>query len=152
MLISEAFPPERRARAIGIWGSITGMAVTVAPLVGGAIVSGLAWRWIFWVNVPIGVAVLAAGLTRLARSPKVSARIDLVGMLLGAVHRRRHRLCRPGRPTIGWTSAQVLTAGIGGLLLASPTHQRHGVGGSVHAVNRRPKAARIIRPSRVSLA
>jgi len=76
VLISEVFPPQQRARAIGIWGAITGMAVAVAPLAGGAIVSGLAWRWIFWVNVPIGVAVLAAGLTRLARSPKVSARID----------------------------------------------------------------------------
>jgi MFS family permease len=84
VLISEAFPPEQRARAIRIWGSITGMAVAIVPLVGGAIVSGLAWRWMFWVNVPIGVAVLAAGLTRLARSPKVSARIDLVGILLGA--------------------------------------------------------------------
>ncbi len=49
-------------------------------------------------------------------------------------------------------TATSLTAGIGGLVLASPTHQRHGVGGSVHAVNRRPKAARIIHPSRVSLA
>jgi MFS family permease len=84
VLISEVFPPQQRARAIGIWGAITGMAVAVAPLAGGAIVSGLAWRWIFWVNVPIGVAVLASGLTRLARSPKVSARIDLAGMLVGA--------------------------------------------------------------------
>jgi MFS family permease len=101
VLTSDAFPPQQRARAIGIWGSITGMAVAVAPLVGGAIVSGLAWRWIFWVNVPIGVAVLAAGLTRLARSPKVSARIDLVGMLLGAFAvgaPRRRQLSQTLRP------------------------------------------------------
>ena len=118
VLISEVFPPQQRARAIGIWGAITGMAVAVAPLVGGAIVSGLAWRWIFWVNVPIGVAVLAAGLTRLARSPKVSARIDLVGMLLGAFAVGAIAYAIQEGPTVGWTSAQVLTAGIGGLVLA----------------------------------
>jgi hypothetical protein len=97
------------------------MAVAVAPLVGGAIVSGLAWRWIFWVNVPIGVAVLAAGLTRLARSPKVSARIDLAGMLLGAFAVGAIAYAIQEGPTVGWASAQVLTAGIGGLVLAGAT-------------------------------
>src|ERR1700677_4366559 len=121
VLISEAFPPEQRARAIGIWGAITGMAVAVAPLVGGAIVSGLAWRWIFWVNVPIGVAVLAAGLTRLARSPRVSARIDLAGMLLGASAVGGVAYAVQEGPAVGWTSAQVLTAGIGGLVVAGVT-------------------------------
>jgi MFS family permease len=109
------------AVVLGIWGAITGMAVAVAPLVGGAIVSGLAWRWIFWVNVPIGVAVLAAGLTRLARSPKVSARIDLAGMLLGAFAVGAVAYAVQEGPTVGWTSAQVLTAGIGGLVLAGAT-------------------------------
>jgi EmrB/QacA subfamily drug resistance transporter len=121
VLISEVFPPQQRARAIGIWGAITGMAVAVAPLAGGAIVSGLAWRWIFWVNVPIGVAVLAAGLTRLARSPKVSARIDLAGMLLGAFAVGAIAYAVQEGPTVGWTSAQILTAGIGGLVLAGAT-------------------------------
>lgn len=83
--------------------------------------SGLTWRWIFWVNVPIGVAVLAAGLTRLARSPKVSARIDLAGMLLGAFAVGAIAYAIQEGPTVGWTSAQVLTAGIGGLVLAGAT-------------------------------
>ena len=57
-LISEAFPPERRATALGIWGGITGLGVAIGPFVGGAVVEGLAWQWIFWINVPIGMALI----------------------------------------------------------------------------------------------
>src|SRR3954451_1414496 len=53
-LLSAAFPPERRGAAIGIFSAITGIAVASGPLVGGAIVEGISWEWIFWVNVPIG--------------------------------------------------------------------------------------------------
>src|SRR5918999_5671186 len=51
-LISEAFPPDRRAAALGIWGGISGLGVAVGPFVGGAGVEGIAWQWIFWTNVP----------------------------------------------------------------------------------------------------
>src|ERR671918_711794 len=57
-LISEAFPPERRAAALGIWGGISGLGVALGPVVGGAVVEGIAWQWIFWVNVPIGLALI----------------------------------------------------------------------------------------------
>ena len=53
-LISEAFPAEKRGAAIGIWGGITGLGVAAGPVVGGAIVQGISWQWIFWLNVPSG--------------------------------------------------------------------------------------------------
>ena len=57
-LLSVAFPPERRGAAIGLFSAVTGIAVASGPLVGGAIVEGLAWEWIFWLNVPIGLAAI----------------------------------------------------------------------------------------------
>jgi EmrB/QacA subfamily drug resistance transporter len=121
VLISEVFPPAQQAKAIGIWGAITGMAVAVAPVVGGAIVSGLAWRWIFWVNVPVGLAVLAAGMLRLARTPKVSTHLDLIGVVLGGSAVGALAYGVQEGPTAGWASAQVLAAAIAGVILACAT-------------------------------
>src|SRR5919108_75502 len=79
-LLAEAFPPERRGAALGIWSGISGMGVALGPLVGGAVVDGLSWQWIFWINVPMGVALLplAAGLLRESRGP--ARRLDLPGL------------------------------------------------------------------------
>src|SRR5215213_23251 len=57
-LVSSAFPPERRGWALGIFFAVTGLAVASGPLIGGAIAEGLAWQWIFWLNVPIGLALV----------------------------------------------------------------------------------------------
>src|ERR687887_176368 len=54
-LLSAAFPPERRGTAIGLFSAVTGIAVAIGPLVGGAIAQGIDWEWIFWLNVPIGL-------------------------------------------------------------------------------------------------
>src|SRR6476660_54181 len=67
-LISAAFPPERRGRAIGMYFAVTGLAVASGPVVGGAITQGLAWEWIFWVNVPIGIALVPLVLGRMRES------------------------------------------------------------------------------------
>src|SRR3982751_1101885 len=55
-VLSASVPAERRGLALGIWGGISGLAVALGPLVGGAIVTGISWHWIFWLNVPIGLA------------------------------------------------------------------------------------------------
>lgn len=60
-LITDVTPSQAHGKALGIWGAFTGMAVATGPLVGGAVVDGLSWQWIFWLNVPVGVA---AGLIR----------------------------------------------------------------------------------------
>ena len=57
-ILSAAVPPERRAVALGAWGGIAGLAIAIGPLVGGAIAEGLAWQWIFWINVPIGLIAI----------------------------------------------------------------------------------------------
>jgi MFS family permease len=67
-LLSAAFPPERRAWALGIFSAVTGIAVLGGPVLGGAIAQGLAWEWIFWLNVPIGLAVVAPTRRRMPES------------------------------------------------------------------------------------
>ena len=67
-LLSAAFPPEKRGAAIGIFSAITGLAVASGPLMGGAVVEGLDWEWIFWINVPIGLAFIPLVLTQMNES------------------------------------------------------------------------------------
>ncbi len=81
-LIAQAFQGKDRGTAFGIYGGVIGGAVAVGPLVGGAITSGIGWRWIFFVNVPIGVVAIFVTLTRIAKSKDVRARsVDWVGFI-----------------------------------------------------------------------
>src|SRR5881628_4118464 len=64
-LLSAAVPAEKRGVALGAWGGIGGLAVAIGPLVGGAVVSGLSWQWIFWINVPLGLVLAPLALLRL---------------------------------------------------------------------------------------
>src|SRR5918912_726377 len=79
-LLSAAVPPARRGLALGAWGGMSGLAVALGPLVGGAVVSGISWHWIFWLNVPIGVALIPLALTRLDETYGPSNRLDLPGL------------------------------------------------------------------------
>ena len=79
MLISEAYPLSRRGMVVGALGAITGIAVGLGPVVGGAIVQGLAWQWAFWLNVPVGLALVAIGRRALAASRGPARRLDLAG-------------------------------------------------------------------------
>src|SRR3954466_43523 len=81
-LLAEAFPPERRGAALGIWAGISGVGIALGPLVGGAVVDGLSWQWIFWINVPMGIALLplAAGFLNESHGP--ASRLDLPGVAL----------------------------------------------------------------------
>jgi EmrB/QacA subfamily drug resistance transporter len=81
-LLSEAFPPERRGWALGLYSGITGLAVLGGPVIGGAVTQGLAWQWVFWLNVPIGLAAIPLVLTRISESYGSRARLDMPGLLL----------------------------------------------------------------------
>jgi MFS family permease len=72
-LISAAFPAEKRGAAIGVWGGITGLGVAAGPVVGGAVVQGISWQWIFWLNVPVGTAAAALAPSRQAAARLMAA-------------------------------------------------------------------------------
>jgi EmrB/QacA subfamily drug resistance transporter len=81
-ILTSAFPPQRRGAIIGIWGGLGGLAVAGGPLIGGAVTQGLDWHWIFWLNVPIGVAALALSRARLPESRGGDASLDLPALVL----------------------------------------------------------------------
>jgi len=81
-LVNTAFPPEKRAAAIGIWSGISGLGLSIGPLVGGAIIEGAPWEMIFWINVPIGVLAVLFGMRWLNESKGESRPVDPFGILL----------------------------------------------------------------------
>lgn len=81
-LLGAAFPPELRPRALGVFASVSGVAVPLGPLVGGAVVEGISWPWIFWINVPLGVVLLCLALTRIEESRGPDGAVDLPGLVL----------------------------------------------------------------------
>jgi EmrB/QacA subfamily drug resistance transporter len=118
-LLSAAFPPERRAAALGLFSGVTGLAVLAGPVVGGAITQGIAWQWIFWLNVPIGAALAPLAWRRLGESYGPAARLDLPGLglvtagALGLVW----GLVRGN--AAGWGSAEVVGAVAAGVALVA---------------------------------
>jgi len=81
-ILSAAVPPGKRGVALGAWGGIGGLAVALGPLIGGAVVSGLSWQWIFWINVPVGLVLVPLALRRLDETHGPSKRLDLPGVAL----------------------------------------------------------------------
>lgn len=109
-LISEAFPAEKRGVAIGLWGGVTGLGVAAGPVLGGAVTEGLSWQWIFWLNVPIGLAMLPFAATKLRESHGTRPQLDIVGLLLAAVALTGLAWAPVRAPEAGWGSAEVLGA------------------------------------------
>ena len=116
-LLAGAFPAEKRGLAIGAWSGISGLGVALGPLVGGAVVDGISWQWIFWLNVPIGIALLPIAARRLTESHGPARSLDLPGVglasagLLGVVY----GIVRGAE--LGWTSATVLGSMTAGAVL-----------------------------------
>ncbi|MGH8922266.1 MAG: DHA2 family efflux MFS transporter permease subunit, partial [Actinomycetes bacterium] len=115
-LISAVAPPERRGAVLGLWGAVAGLAVAVGPLIGGAITEGASWQWIFWLNVPIGLAVLPL-LRRVPESYGTRNPLDVPGVLLGSsgLFGIVYALVRSNR--FGWTSPEVLLPMLAGLMV-----------------------------------
>lgn len=117
-LLSDAVPPERRGRALGIFEGVTGLATIAGPPVGGSLAQSVGWEWIFWINVPIAVAVIFLARARIPESHGPDAAIDIVGLLLitGAGFGLIWALVRGNES--GWTSAGILAALVAGAGLA----------------------------------
>jgi EmrB/QacA subfamily drug resistance transporter len=118
-LISEAFPVEKRSTAIGIWGGIAGMAVAAGPVVGGAIIEGIDWHWIFWINVPIGLLLVPLCLKRLSESYGTRPQLDVLGVVLsaGGVLGITWALVRAN--IAGWGSPEVIGTLLAGLVVGA---------------------------------
>ena len=118
-LLSASVPAARRGAALGVWGAASGLAVALGPLVGGAVTQGMSWQWIFWINVPIGLALLPVALFRLPESAGHKARLDVPGVVLAAAGLFGVVLGLVRAGDFGWGSAEVLLpVAVGGLLLA----------------------------------
>jgi len=113
-LITDVTPPDMRGKALGIWGAITGVAVAAGPLVGGAIVDGLAWQWIFWLNVPVGIVIAVLTTQKVGEGHRAFGKVDPVGLALATlgVFGIAQALIRGN--DAGWTSASILGGLIGG--------------------------------------
>src|SRR5205823_7759852 len=81
-VLSRSVPAEKRGLALGAWGGISGLAIAFGPLVGGAVVDGISWHWVFWLNVPFGLLLIPLALRQLDESYGPTQRLDLPGLLL----------------------------------------------------------------------
>ena len=107
-LVSAAFPPERRGWALGIYSGVTALSTVLGPVAGGAITQGLAWQWIFWLNVPIGLVTVALTLSRMRESFGPRARVDTLGLSLvtGGALGLVWGLVRANQ--VGWGSPEIV--------------------------------------------
>jgi EmrB/QacA subfamily drug resistance transporter len=109
-LLSAAVPVERRGMALGIWGAVAGLAIATGPVVGGAVVQGWSWQTIFWLNVPLGLALIPLARLRVDESRGLSTRLDLPGVVLASGGLFGIVLGLVRANDVGWTSTFVLTA------------------------------------------
>jgi EmrB/QacA subfamily drug resistance transporter len=114
-ILASAFPAERRGTVVGIQGAIGGLAIAGGPLAGGAVVQGLDWHWIFWLNVPVGLAAVAATMSRLPESRGPAARLDLAGAAMATTGAVALAWGLVRTTDVGWGSPQV----IGALIVAA---------------------------------
>ncbi|WP_371645663.1 DHA2 family efflux MFS transporter permease subunit [Streptomyces mirabilis] len=116
-LLTAAVPAAKRGMAYGIWGAVNGLAVASGPLIGGSLTEHVSWHWIFWLNVPLGLALLPLARLRLAESHGTGAPLDITGTLLvsGGLFGIVYGLVRG--PAEGWTSPIVLTGLLAGSAL-----------------------------------
>ncbi|MER7706501.1 MFS transporter [Kitasatospora sp. NPDC097605] len=115
-LLSAAFPPEKRGAALGAWGGIGGLAVALGPLAGGLVLNNLSWSWIFWINVPIGIVLLALIPGWLTESHGPSTKLDLVGTLLAGLGMLGLVLGMVRAGERGWTDGQIVASLVAGVL------------------------------------
>jgi EmrB/QacA subfamily drug resistance transporter len=116
-LISDAFPVEKRGAAIGIWGGISGLGVAAGPVVGGAVVEGLSWHWIFWINVPIGLAMAVFSSFKLRESHGPRPQLDVPGLVLVGMALAALTWSAVRGPSVGWGSVQTASTVAAGLVL-----------------------------------
>jgi len=118
-LLSEAVPAAKRGLALGVWSGIGGLGVALGPVVGGAVVDGISWHWIFWLNVPVGLTLLPLAAARLTESHGPNDRLDPPGLALAGTGLTALVFGIVRADALGWTSTTILASiGTGVVLLA----------------------------------
>src|SRR4051794_5042116 len=116
-ILSAAVPESRRGVFLGAWGGISGLAVAFGPLVGGAVVDGSSWHWIFWLNVPLGLVLLPLALMRLDESKGPLGRVDLPGLVLASAGLFGIVWGLVRGNSVGWSSPEIVGAIVAGVIL-----------------------------------
>jgi MFS family permease len=117
-VLTNAFPSVRASHAIGLAYGIAGLGNAAGPLIGGLLTETVGWRWIFWLNVPLTLAVLAIGSRSIAESfdETVPRRIDVTGLALSTIGIGLFTLTFDRAPSWGWLSAPTVIAVAGSLV------------------------------------
>jgi MFS family permease len=118
-LLGAAYSREERGRALGLFSGVTGVALIAGPVVGGAIAQGLAWQWIFWINLPIAPIVIALAARRIDESFGSNSALDIPGIALvtGSALGLAWALMRGN--SAGWSSFEVVAPLAAGVMLAA---------------------------------
>src|SRR5262245_20858341 len=117
-LLSAAYPPQERAKALGIFSGLTGLALIAGPVVGGVIAEGLDWQWIFWLNIPIGLVAISLARSRIPESFGPGTGVDIPGVALVTASALGLAWGLMRGNGAGWISLEVVTALAAGFLLA----------------------------------
>jgi EmrB/QacA subfamily drug resistance transporter len=118
-ILSAGVPENRRGVFLGAWGGISGLAVAFGPLVGGAVVTGISWHWIFWLNVPLGLVLLPLALLRLDESKGPFGKIDLPGLGLASAGLFGIVWALVRGNSVGWGSTEIVGALVVGALFVA---------------------------------
>jgi EmrB/QacA subfamily drug resistance transporter len=113
-ILEASFVPADRARAIGAWSGLGGVAIAAGPLIGGYLIAAASWRWIFFINVPIAAAVVALSAKHVpeSRDPSVTGKIDYAGALAGVVFLSGVTFAFIEAPALGWSAPAVVTMAV----------------------------------------
>jgi EmrB/QacA subfamily drug resistance transporter len=114
-LVLEAYPAERHGFAIGVWSGVAALCGALGPVVGGGVVQAIGWHWIFWVNLPIGLAILPVALLRFRESYGGHPRLDVTGLVLATAGLFAITWAIIRTDTLAWTSTSVIAPFIAGV-------------------------------------
>jgi EmrB/QacA subfamily drug resistance transporter len=116
-ILEASFVPGDRARVIGAWSGLSGLAIAAGPLVGGYLISAASWRWIFFINIPIAAAVVVLGARHVpeSRDPSTTGRLDYPGAVAAVVFLTGITFAFIEAPVLGWSSPAVLGMTLTGL-------------------------------------
>jgi EmrB/QacA subfamily drug resistance transporter len=118
-LVTVVFPPEQRGAALGLWGSVVALGAIAGPIIGGVIVTSYAWEWVFLINLPVGIAAVAATIKIVPESfdPLASKKLDWGGLALSSVGIFAVVYAMIEGNIKGWTSPLIVGLTLGGLAL-----------------------------------